>query len=58
MEKKEKKRDVIFKIIATMLVTIILINVNANMVSALSFQCGKEKELSTEEISEMEKMQM
>ncbi len=55
MEKKEKKRDVIFKIIATMLVTIILINVNANMVSALSFQWGKEKELSTEEFSEMEK---
>ena len=33
MDKNEIKRDIIFKIIATMLVTIILINVNANIVN-------------------------
>ena len=55
MDKNEIKRDIIFKIIATMLVTIILINVNANIVNALSFNFGKKKEMTIEEINEVEK---
>lgn len=50
MENNEKKRDVLFKIIATMLITIILIHVNANIVNALSFDWLNKEELSIQEI--------
>lgn len=50
MGNNEKKRDVLFKIIATMLITIILIHVNANIVNALSFDWLNKEELSIQEI--------
>lgn len=50
MENNKKKRDVLFKIIATMLITIILIHVNANIVNALSFDWLNKEELSIQEI--------
>ena len=53
--KNKKKRDVLFKIIATMLIAIIFIQVNINTVRAFSSGWTKEKELSIEEINEREK---